>query len=155
MPEPAFLWSWHFTKWYGLNIVFVIQDIRCFKNFCGTANTLLHIHLKMENNMMKISSPVYSLKLKNIILFLTRGPVLIFFKWSYSQRCFDVAQHCENLRWKWQRCFDVVTFNVDVHNVVSTLVWRCTTSRRHINLKATLKRRSNVCWVNDWSSCFI
>ena len=22
----------------------------------------------------------------------------IFFKWSYSQRCFDVAQNCENRR---------------------------------------------------------
>ena len=31
-----------------------------------------------------------------------------FFKWSYLQRCFDVAQRCENRRWKWQRSFDVV-----------------------------------------------
>ena len=43
--------------------------------------------------------------------------------------------------------FNVVNFNVDVHNVVPTLIWRCTTWRRHINLKATLKRRWNVCWV--------
>ena len=41
---------------------------------------------------------------------------------------------------------NVVNFNVDVHNAVSTLIWRCTTSRRHINLKATLNRRWNVCW---------
>ena len=41
---------------------------------------------------------------------------------------------------------NVVNFNVDVHNVVSTLIWRCATSRRHINLKATLNRRWNVCW---------
>ena len=32
----------------------------------------------------------------------------LFFKWSYSQRCFDVAQRCKNQRWKWQRCFDIV-----------------------------------------------
>ena len=48
--------------------------------------------------MKKILSPVYSLKLKNIILFLTRGLLFIFFKWSDSQHCFDVAQRCENLR---------------------------------------------------------
>ena len=33
----------------------------------------------MENKMKTIFSPVYSLKLKNIILFLTRGSILIFF----------------------------------------------------------------------------
>ena len=27
------------------------------------------------------------------------------FKWSYSQRCFDVPQRFKNLRWKWQRCW--------------------------------------------------
>ena len=41
---------------------------------------------------------------------------------------------------------DSTLFNVDVHNVVSTLIWRCATSRRHINLKTTLKWRWNVCW---------
>ena len=117
--------------------------------------------------MKKILNPAYSLKLKNIILFLTRGLVFIFLKCSCSYSyCFNVAQRCENLRGKWQRCFDVVqrcsnqrwnrhvdstlfnvvNFNVDVHNVVSTLIWRCVTSRRHINLKTTLKRRRNVCW---------
>ena len=58
--------------------------------------------------MKKILNPAYSLKLKNIILFLNRGLILFFFKWSYSQRCFNVAQRCENLRWKWRLCFDVV-----------------------------------------------
>ena len=55
---------------------------------------------KMENKMNKALSPVFSLKLKNIILFLNRGIIFIFFKWSYSQRSFNVAQRCENLRWK-------------------------------------------------------
>ena len=31
-----------------------------------------------------------------------------FLKPSYSQRCFDVAQCCENRRWKWKHCFNVV-----------------------------------------------
>ena len=52
--------------------------------------------LKWEK-MKKILSPAYSLKLKNIILFFNRG-LPFFFKWSYSQRCFDVAQRCENRR---------------------------------------------------------
>ena len=34
-----------------------------------------------------------------------------------------------------------------VQNVISTLIWNCATSQRHINLKTTLKRRWNVCWV--------
>ena len=42
---------------------------------------------------------------------------------------------------------NVVNFNVDIHNVVSSMIWRCATLRRHINLKATLNRRWNVCWV--------
>ena len=43
--------------------------------------------------------------------------------------------------------FYVVNFHVDICNVVSTLIWRCGTSWRHINLKTTLNRRWNVCWV--------
>ena len=42
--------------------------------------------------------------------------------------------------------FNVVNFDVKVQSVVSTLIWCCSTSRRRINLKATLKRRWNVCW---------
>ena len=93
-------------KWDGLAIAFVIQYIRCFRNFWGFANILLHIPLKMGEKK-KIVSPAFSLKLKNMILVLTRGLICLF-KWSYSQRRFDVAQRCENRCWKWQRCFDVV-----------------------------------------------
>ena len=42
---------------------------------------------------------------------------------------------------------NVANFNVDVHSVVPTLIWSCATSRRHINLKTTLKRRWIVSWV--------
>ena len=91
--------------------------------------------------------------------FVFESRLSFFSKWSYSQCCFDVAQRCENRRWKWQRCFDVVyrcslqhcfnvvNFIVDVHNVVSTSVWRCATLRSHINLKRMLNRRWNVCWA--------
>ena len=47
------------------------------------------------------------------------------------------------------RLLNVVNFNFDVHNVVSTLLWRCATSPRHINLKAKLNRRWNVCWAES------
>ena len=33
--------------------------------------------------------------------------ICFFLKWSYSQRCFDVAQRCENRCWKGRRCFEV------------------------------------------------
>ena len=48
---------------------------------------------------MKILSPPYSLKLKNIIESSVLESRLNFFsKWSYLQRRFDFAQRCENRR---------------------------------------------------------
>ena len=41
-----------------------------------------------------------------------------------------------------------VTSNIEIHNVVLTLIWHCPTSRRQINQKTTLKQRWNVCWEN-------
>ena len=41
--------------------------------------------------------------------------------------------------------FHFVNSNVDANNVVLTLIWRCPTSWRHINLGATLKQHWNVC----------
>ena len=35
--------------------------------------------------------------------FVFESRLISFFKWSYSQRWFDVVQRCENRRWKWQR----------------------------------------------------
>ena len=54
----------------------------------------------MGNNMKNILSPAYSLKLKNIIFLLIGTLAFIylfiylfihFFKWSYSQRYFEVV----------------------------------------------------------------
>ena len=42
--------------------------------------------------------------------------------------------------------FNIGNLNVDIHNVASTLIWRCATSRRHVNLNTTLKRSWNVYW---------
>ena len=41
---------------------------------------------------------------------------------------------------------NVVNFNVGIHNVVSTPIWDCSMSRRHITLTATLRQRWNVRW---------
>ena len=122
--------------------------------------------LKWGKNEEDSESSIF-FETQKYIYFLNRG--LIFsFKWSYSQRCFDVAQRCVNRSWKWHvdnvvytlsnvvqfnveihnvdsTLFNVVNYNVDVHNVVSALIWRCATSRRHINLKTTFNRRWNVC----------
>ena len=42
--------------------------------------------------------------------------------------------------------FNVTSFKVDIHLVVSTLIWLCPTLRCHINLTTTLKQRCNFCW---------
>ena len=108
--------------------------------------------------MKKILSPAYSLKLKNMILFLNRG--LIFFSNGHIRNVVstlpnvvkidvendNVVSTLPNVVQFKVEIDNVVNFNVDVHNVVSTLIWRCVTSRRHINLKSTLNWRWNVCW---------
>ena len=86
--------NWHFTKWDSLNILFVMQYIRCFKNFWSSANILLQIPLKMEKKMKNILSPAYSLKLKNIILLLNGG--LLFFQMVIFAKLF---RRCPTL-WK-------------------------------------------------------
>ena len=110
---------------------------------------------------MKILSPSYSLKLKNIILLLNQG--LIFFQivifatlcrrcpilWKSTLKMTTLFRRCLTLfnsTLNYTTLLNVVNFNVDLHNVASTLIWRCATSRRHINLKTTLSRCWNVCW---------
>ena len=61
----------------------------------------------------------------------------------------------QNQHWKHcsrQHCFDVVQC-FDVHNVDSTLIWRCSTSRNHINLRTTLKQSLDICWVLSLLYC--
>ena len=43
--------------------------------------------------------------------------------------------------------FNVGNFKIDIHNVVSTLIWHCPTSRCHIILTTKLRQRWNVFWV--------
>ena len=126
-----------YTFWY----------IRCLKNFWGSANILLQIPPKMGK--MKKSS-AYSLKLKNIILFLNRG--LFFFSNGHIHNVVSTLPNVVKIDLENDNIVstlsNVVQFNVVIHNVVSTLIWRAT-SRRHINPKTMLNRRWNVCWVNS------
>ena len=108
--------------------------------------------LKWGKNEEDFESSIFFEAQKYYLPFESR--LNFFFKCSYSQRCLDVAQRCENRRWNTKihkvvsTLLNVANFNVDVHNVVSMLIWRCATSLRHINLKTTLSWRWNVCWVN-------
>ena len=43
--------------------------------------------------------------------------------------------------------FNFLNFNVDIYSVVSTLIWHCPTSWRHITLITTLRTSWKVSWV--------
>ena len=73
-------------------------------------NFLLHIPLKRENKVKKILSPAYSLKLKNIILFLNRGLIFIIIFFS-NGRIHNFVLTLPN----------VVKIYVENDNIVSTL----------------------------------
>ena len=66
----------------------------------SAAKIILHVTVKNEEyNVGNFESSLFSLnnfylKLRNIILLLTRGLFCIFSKWLYSQRCFHVVQGC-------------------------------------------------------------
>ena len=43
--------------------------------------------------------------------------------------------------------FNIANVTVDIHNIVSTLIWHCPTSQRQITLTATLWQWWKVSWV--------
>ena len=56
---------------------------------------------------------------------------------TWFRRCLTLL----NSTLKSNTVFNVVNFSVDVHNVVSTLIWRCEMLRHYINRKSTLNQR--------------
>ena len=118
--------------------------------------------LKWGKKWRKMLSPTYSFKFKDITLFLNWG--VYFFSNVLFCRVVSTLRNIVKIDVENDNIVltlsNVVQFNVEKHvvsplfyvvnfNVASTLIWRCATSRRHINLKATLNRRWNVCWVLD------
>ena len=103
----------------------------------------------MGKKWRKMLRTTYSLKFKNIILFLNRG--LYFFSNGHIRNVVSTLPNVVKIDVENQNVvstlsnvvqfnvettlFYVVNFNVDIHNVVLTLIWRCARSRRHINLK--------------------
>ena len=87
------------------------------------------------------------MKLKNIIFLLNQG--LFFCSNGHICNVFStlskVVPFNVEIRNFVSTLLSIVNFNVEVRNVFSTSIWRCATSRHHINLKATLNRRWNVC----------
>ena len=84
------------------------------------------------------------LKMVIFITLFRRWPTL----WNATLKITKLFRHCltllENVD---STLFNVVNFNVDINNVVSTLIWRCPTSRRHITLTTTFSQLWNICWV--------
>ena len=120
-----------------LEPLFVIQYVRCFKLFWGSANVLLQVSLKMGKNEKNFESNLYFEAQKYYFVFELR--LNFFFKWSYSQRC-------ENRRWKWQRCFDVV---------LRCLIQRWKTQRCfNVVLRCKIQRwRTQRCFNVDLTLC--
>ena len=147
--------------------LFDIQYIRCFKNFWGPANILLQIPLKMGKNEEDFESSIFFEGQKCYFVFESR---LNFFSNGHIRNVVsklpsvvkidvendsvvstlsNVVQLNVEIHHVVSTLLDVVNFNNDVHNIVSTLSWRCATSLRHINLKTTLNRPWNVCWLGS------
>ena len=153
----------HFTKWDGLNILFVLQYIRCFKKFRGSANILLQIPQwgKIEGDLESHISHIFLEAQKYYFPFESR---LNFFRNVHIGNVVstlpnvmkndiendnvvstlpNVAQFNVEIHIALLTLFNVLNFNVDVHNFLSTLIWRFATSQSHINLKTTLLSRLN------------
>ena len=148
-------------EWDGLNILFVIQYIRCFKIFWGSTNVLFYISLnlswrrplsywnqsidlhrksmdwflydnslghervKMGKKWRKMLSPTYSLKFKNIDLFLNWG--LFFFQMVISatlfRRCPTLWKSALKMTTLFRRCLTL--FSSTLKN--TALFQRCST----------------------------
>ena len=145
--------SWHFTKWYGLNLVLVIQYIPCFNNFAAMQIFFDIFLLKWRIKLRKFWTQRI---LSHSRIFFIFGSRLNFYffemfifttLWKSTLKMATLFRRCLTLFKSTLKWFNVVNFNVHVHNVVWTLIWRLATLQCHINLKTTLKRRWNVFWA--------
>ena len=149
--------SWHFVKWITLNIVFMTHHIYNVLRFFTALQPFFYIysfkrgttwrrfwvqrtHYWNSKVLLRSWLEVYFFTFL-MVIFTTlfwRGPVVC----KSTLKMTTLFGRCPTLT-----LFNVVNSNADVRNIVSTLIWCCTTSRRRINLKTTSKQRWNVCWV--------
>ena len=152
-------------------MVLVMQHFR-HKNFCGFANILLHISLKAESKPTRFWNSSLNLEvgvLNFFLLFFQKMHFCSFQRFatghihnvvltlinvvkldvennnivSTLSKLVSIKVEIDNVD---STLFNVESFNVDKYNFLSTLIWRCLTSQRHINLITTLKQRWNACW---------
>ena len=72
--------------------------------------------------------------------------------WNWTLKMTTMFLRCLKLFISTLKYTTLIRRHVEIHNVVSTLIWRCLTSWRCIKQKTTLKQRWNVCTVFG-SSC--
>ena len=135
-------------------MLFSIFDV--LRIFWGSANIILQIRLKMGKNEEDFESIIIFEAQKYIYIFLNRG-LIVFFQMDVFATLFlrcqtlwkstlKVVQFNVEIHNVFSTLSNVVNYNFDVHNVFSMLIWRCATSWRHTNLETTLSWRWHVCW---------
>ena len=95
--------------------------------------------LKWGRNEKNFESSI-SFEVQKYYFVLNRG-FIFFFKWLYSQRCFDVVQLCENRRWKWHvvsTLSNVAQFNVEKQYRVQRCKFQRWRTQRCFNVDLTL-----------------
>ena len=95
--------------------------------------------LKWGKNEKNFESSI-SFEVQKYYFVLNRG-FIFFFKWLYSQRCFDIVQLCENRRWKWHvvsTLSNVAQFNVEKQYRVQRCNFQRWRTQRCFNVDLTL-----------------
>ena len=95
--------------------------------------------VKWGKNEKNFESSI-SFEVQKYYFVLNRG-FIFFFKWLYSQRCFDVVQLCENRRWKWHvvsTLSNVAQFNVEKQYRVQRCKFQRWRTQRCFNVDLTL-----------------
>ena len=144
--------SWHFTKRDVLNIVFVIQYFWCFKDFVAL-QIFFYMFLLKWRTKWDFESSVFFQTQKCYFVFESRHNIYSFSNGRIHNVVLTLPKVVKIYVWNDNVVstlsnlvqINVVNFNVDVHNVFSTLIWHWAMSRRHINPKTTLKWRGNDC----------
>ena len=105
------------------SVIFIVFHVPCIILF----NIYFYIARSMFPFFLTDHNQKQVLLIKWVIFFWSSKDIFLlfstFWKWSYSQRCFDVVFNV---------AFKVGNFGIGIHNVVSTLIWQFLTSRRHI-----------------------